>query len=181
MDHKLADEILEVIQNTFSRSQVPPHCDCWAPHGTGTLGCTGAMANTISTYFTYTHTPTACRYETVPVWMWHGRGMHSADCPLVIYHHHNRFMALFPGPPGWAGARRELLDSTVQGKVNRGRHTDHPAGRHSIRTNQCAPPPYPPYFLQAGCPSCRPTNSVKALKAVIYIYYIYIYIQLYSS
>ena len=24
-------------------------------------------------------------------------------------------------------------------------------------------------FLQAGCPSCRPTNSVKALKATIYI------------
>jgi len=24
--------------------------------------------------------------------------------------HHNRFMALFPGPPGWAGARRKLLD-----------------------------------------------------------------------
>ena len=24
--------------------------------------------------------------------------------------HHNRFTALFPGPPGWAGARRELLD-----------------------------------------------------------------------
>jgi len=23
-------------------------------------------------------------------------------------------------------------------------------------------------FLQAGCPSCRPTNSVKALKAIIY-------------
>jgi len=23
-----------------------------------------------------------------------------------------------------------------------------------------------PHFLQAGCPSCRPTNSVKALKAV---------------
>jgi len=23
----------------------------------------------------------------------------------------------------------------------------------------------PPYFLQAGCPSCHPTNSVKALKA----------------
>jgi len=22
-----------------------------------------------------------------------------------------------------------------------------------------------PHFLQAGCPSCRPTNSVKALKA----------------
>jgi len=25
----------------------------------------------------------------------------------------------------------------------------------------------PPYFLQAGCPSCRPTNSVKALKAIL--------------
>ena len=52
----------------------------------------------------------------------------------------------------------------VQGKINRGRHTDHPAGRHSIQTKQCPPPPSP-HFLQAGCPSCRPTNSVKALKA----------------
>jgi len=25
------------------------------------------------------------------------------------------------------------------------------------------PPPQPPRFLQTGCPSCRPTNSVKAL------------------
>jgi len=50
------------------------------------------------------------------------------------HHHHNRFMALFPGPPGWAGARRELLDFMVQGEINRGRHTDHPTGRHSIRT-----------------------------------------------
>jgi len=24
----------------------------------------------------------------------------------------------------------------------------------------------PPVFLQAGCPSCRPTNSIKALKAL---------------
>ena len=56
-------------------------------------------------------------------------------------HTHNRFTTLFPGPPGWAGARRELLDFMVQGKINRGRHTDRPAGRHSIRTNQCPPPP----------------------------------------
>jgi len=27
--------------------------------------------------------------------------------------HHNRFMALFLGPPGWAGDRRELLDFMV--------------------------------------------------------------------
>jgi len=52
----------------------------------------------------------------------------------------------------------------VQGKINRGRDTDNPAWRPSIRTNQC---PLPPslQFLQAGCPSCRPTNGVKALKA----------------
>jgi len=32
-------------------------------------------------------------------------------------------------------------------------------------------------FLQAGCPSCRPTNSVKALKALyksVYYYYRYL-------
>jgi len=61
-------------------------------------------------------------------------------------HHHNHFMALFPGLPGWASARRELLDFMVQGKMNRGRHTDHPAGRHSIRTSQCPSPPSP-HFL----------------------------------
>ena len=55
--------------------------------------------------------------------------------------HHSRFTALFPGPPRWADARRELLDFMVQGKINRGRHTDHPAGRHSIQTKQCPPPP----------------------------------------
>jgi len=47
---------------------------------------------------------------------------------------------------------------------NGDRHTENPARRHSIRTNQCPPPPSPA-FLQAGCPCCRPTNSVKALKA----------------
>ena len=45
----------------------------------------------------------------------------------------------FPGPPGWAGARRELLDFMVQGKINRG---DTP----TIRTNQCPPPPSPIFF-----------------------------------
>jgi len=30
------------------------------------------------------------------------------------------------------------------------------------------PVPHHSVFLQAGCPSCRPTNSVKALKATNY-------------
>jgi len=29
----------------------------------------------------------------------------------------------------------------VHGKINRDRHTDHPAGRHCIWTNQCPPAP----------------------------------------
>jgi len=74
-----------------------------------------------------------------------------------IIHTSKRFTALFPGPAGWAGARRELLDFMVQGKINRGRHTNQPAGCHSIRTNQCSPPPSP-ISLHAGCPSCRPTD-----------------------
>ena len=53
----------------------------------------------------------------------------------IFCHHHHRFTAIFPGPPRWAGARRELLDFMVQGKINRGRHTDNAAGRHYIRTN----------------------------------------------
>ena len=60
-------------------------------------------------------------------WHWH-----STYTPQPFY-------GPFPGQPGWAGARKELLDFMVQGKINRGRHTDHPAGRHSVRTNQCPP------------------------------------------
>ena len=74
------------------------------------------------------------------------------------------FYGPFSGTTGWAGARRELLNFMVQGNIKKGRHTDHLAGRHSIRTNQCPPPPPLPYSLQAGCLSCRPTNSVKALR-----------------
>ena len=40
----------------------------------------------------------------------------------------------------------ENFGSMVQGKINRGRHTDYLAGRHSIRTNQCQPPPSPIFF-----------------------------------
>jgi len=45
----------------------------------------------------------------------------------------------------------------VQGKINRGRHTDHQAGRHSIRTNQCPSPPSP-----ILCPSCRPIEQCQS-------------------
>ena len=52
----------------------------------------------------------------------------------------------------------------------------------SLQTDNHASTP-PLSFLQAGCPTCRPTNSVKALKALLlristantsyYLYYCY--------
>jgi len=42
--------------------------------------------------------------------------------------------------------QKRTSDFMVQGKINRDRHTDHPAGRHSIRTNQCPPPPSTIFF-----------------------------------
>ena len=73
-------------------------------------------------------------------------GLHDALRKLKfsqLLHNHNRFTALFPGPPGRAGAKRELVDFMVQGRINRGRHTDRPVGCHSIQTNRCPPPPSP--------------------------------------
>jgi len=68
-------------------------------------------------------------------------------------------MTIFPGPPGWAGARRELLDFMVQGEINRGRNNDHPAGRHTIRTNQCPPPWSPIFYRPDALPAAQPTVS----------------------
>jgi len=89
---------------------------------------------------------------------------------LVKYHFQRRcfidttttpqpFMAIFPGPSGWASARRELRDVMMQGKINRGRHTDHPAGHHSIRTKQCPPPPSPIFYSLDAIPAAQPTVS----------------------
>jgi len=59
----------------------------------------------------------------------------------------------------------DLLSSGFYGagEDNGGRNIDSPGGRHPNRTN--GTPTTTPKFLQARCPSCRPTNSVKALKA----------------
>jgi len=74
---------------------------------------------------------------------WSFQTLFSANHLAWYHHNHNHFMVLFPGPTRWASARRELLDFMVQG-----RHPDHPAGRHSIRTNQCLPPPSPHIFYR---------------------------------
>ena len=89
-------------------------------------------------------------------WQYPGKGTWQKHSYIT---HHNCFTALFPGPPGWASARRELLDFMVQGKINRGRYTIHPAERHSIQTNQCPPPPSPIFYRLDDLPATQPTVS----------------------
>jgi len=94
-------------------------------------------------------------------------------------------MALCPGLPGWAGSRKVkpiwilLKQETVSGsEISTRLQTDNHASTSSLT------------FLQAGCPSCHPSNSVKALKAqklyqsqnstliylfIIWIYFIFLY------
>ena len=53
------------------------------------------------------------------------------------------FYGPFSGTTRVSRCQKRTSDFMVQGKINRGRHTDHPAGRHSIRNNQCPLPPSP--------------------------------------
>ena len=91
--------------------------------------------------------------------------IHSGEKPFYCtvcnkrFTFYNHFTALFPGPPGWAGGRRELLDFVVQGMINRGRYTDHLDGHHSIRTKQCPPPPSPIFYRPDALPATQPTVS----------------------
>jgi len=74
-------------------------------------------------------------------------------CTSTPPHHHNRFTALFPGVPGWAGARRELLDFMMQGRLTK-------ADILTIRTNQCLPPPSPHIFYRPDAlPDAQPPAS----------------------
>ena len=67
--------------------------------------------------------------------------------------------AFFQDYQGEPVPEEKLLDFMVQGKINRGRHTGHPAGRHSIRTNQCPPPPSPIFHRLDALPAAQPTVS----------------------
>jgi len=87
--------------------------------------------------------------------------------PIQNTHTHTHLTALFPGLPRWAGTRKvkpiwiftEARDSEWQWH-----QLGHMQVCTSLHTDNHANTP-PLSFLQAGCPSCRPTNSVKALKA----------------
>jgi len=73
---------------------------------------------------------------------------------------------LFRDHPGEPEPEEKLLDFMVQGKINRGRHIDHPDGRHSIRTKQCPPLPSPIFYRPDALPAAQPTVSkqIKTLR-----------------
>ena len=80
---------------------------------------------------------------------------------------HTRLTSLCPRLPGWAATRKVkpisilLKQETVSGSgISWAICKSTPRSR---QINHSSTPP--PCFLQARCPSCRPTNSVKALKA----------------
>ena len=90
-------------------------------------------------------------------------------CHLVNIYAHTRLTALCPGLPGWAGTRKAkpiwilLKQETVRGSG---------IGWAICKSAPCSwqitmPTHHHSVFLQAGCPSCRPTNSVKALMALL--------------
>ena len=76
-------------------------------------------------------------------------------------------MTLCPGLPRWAGTRKVKLiwillkQETVSGSGIRWAICKSAPCSRQITT----PAPHHSSVLQAGCPSCHPTNSVKALKA----------------
>ena len=78
-------------------------------------------------------------------------------CIMFWFTTRQPFYGPFSGTTWVTGAKRELLDFMVQGEINRGRHTDHPAGCHSMRTNQCPPPPSPIFFC--GLHALLPPNQ----------------------
>jgi len=79
---------------------------------------------------------------------------------------HIYLTALFLGLPGWAGTRKVkpiwilLKQETVSGSG-----ISWAICKYAPRSRQITmPAPHHLAFLQTGCPSCHPTNDVKALK-----------------
>jgi len=62
-----------------------------------------------------------------------------------ISYHHNRFTALFWDHPGEPVPEENFWTLWCKGRLTEA-DRDHLAGRHSVQTNQCPPPPSPPFF-----------------------------------
>jgi len=66
--------------------------------------------------------------------------------------HTQPFYGPFSGATQVSQCQKRTSGLMVQAEINRGRHTDHAAGRHSIRTNQCPSPPSPIFLSKLTHP-----------------------------
>ena len=84
-------------------------------------------------------------------------------------HTHSRLTALCPGLPGWASTRKvKPIWILLKQEIVSGSGISWAVCKSALCSRQITmPAPHHSSFLQAGCPSCRSTNSVKALKAGI--------------
>ena len=83
---------------------------------------------------------------------------------LLKSHTHTRLMDLFKGLPGWTDTRKvKPIRILLKQETVSGSGIGWAICKSASRSRQITMPV--PSFLQAGCPSCLPTNSVKALKA----------------
>ena len=116
---------------------------------------------------------------------WHSAGSPGWPFPMVDYsvyfsnkiygsnfieqhtHTHTRLTAPLPGLPRWAGTRKvKPIWILLKQKTVSGSGISWDICKSAPHSRQITTPaPHSSVFLQAGCPSCRPTNSVKALKA----------------
>jgi len=79
-------------------------------------------------------------------------------------------MALYPGLPRWSGTRKvkHNLDLLEQETVNRSGISWAICKSAPCPRRITMPAPHHWVVLQAGCPSCRPTNSIKELKGYLW-------------
>ena len=88
-------------------------------------------------------------------------------------HTHTHTHTLFNGPlSGTTRVSRYQKGKTdldfTEARDNEGSGISWAICKSAPRSRQITmPTPHRSVFLQAGCPSCRPTNSVKALKVIV--------------
>jgi len=80
-----------------------------------------------------------------------------------------RFNGLFPGGPGLAVTRLSPFSILLELRMEEILVTTGAIRRAKLQLNCHHQPTDVQLFFQARCPSCRPTNSVKALKGKYHI------------
>ena len=148
---------ISVQDNAYITWQASMHRSCH----TGEMAVKYTTHVLISVYL-HLHTQSLCYTHFASM-------LHNGNNDTHTHTHTNtRLMALCPGLPKWAGTRKvKPIWILLEQEIVSGSGISWAICMSAPRSRQLTTPaPHYSAFLQAGCPSCRPTNSVKALKAV---------------